>query len=89
MAECELSMGSASRVSLIKTCAQYAVVNAACCFAVPARPDDECIKILKAVRGSVGSNAAATGRSSSRNVRLLIVEVTTTEDVLPCHLAVR
>jgi hypothetical protein len=60
-------------------------------FAVFARPDEECIKILKAVRSSVGSNTKAAGRSSSssRSVKLLIVEITTTEGILPCHLAVR
>jgi hypothetical protein len=56
----------------------------------PCRPDAECIKILQAIRSSVDRTAAANnGNSSSRRVRLLIVEVTTAEEVLPCHLPFR
>jgi hypothetical protein len=54
----------------------------------PFRPDAECISILKAIRGSVDKGAAAgsNGGSSGSNVRLLIVEVTTDDERLPCHL---
>lgn len=47
-------------------------------------PDAECINILKAIRSSV-ARAQANGGAGGR-VRLLIVEVTTSEEVLPCHL---
>jgi hypothetical protein len=42
-------------------------------------PDAECISILKAIRSRQAGNG-------SRRVKLLVVEVTTTDEVLPCQL---
>lgn len=51
-------------------------------------PDADCIRILKAIRSSVDRAALADNgsNSSSGRVRLVVVETTTVEDVLPCHL---
>lgn len=45
--------------------------------------DEDCVRILRALR------SRCAGSSSSSRVRLLVIEVTTAHEVLPCHAPVR
>jgi hypothetical protein len=48
--------------------------------------DAACLAILRALRSRV---AGGDGGSSSSSTRLLIIEATLSEEVLPCHLPIR